>query len=230
MKIYAMSDAHGDLPSLEEIPKGSVCAIPGDLCPDFIGTRNRVVELQQEWLDTSFRRWAQIGLDRELDLLIAPGNHDFVFEADLHKGMRLPDSVEILINRSVYVEGIGRVTGTPFNFCPNGWAFHTPSEEMMRDHLHYTLPIGQIDLWLCHQPPFGPAALTLDGRTLGSTEIAKACLMQPVKNIVCGHVHEGYGVYQPNSSRPYLLANVAICDISNERVRGWTEIELKGVK
>lgn len=226
MIIYPISDSHGDLPPVSELPSSEPATIihAGDLCPDFIGALDTVIRLQQEWLDSQFRWWLS-HLPEGSRFVMTPGNHCFVFESGAHREIADLPNFQCLINRGTQVDGIGWVHGTPWSFCPKGWAFHCGDEDMMNDHCHYTLPTRKIDLWVIHQPPRGPAGASFDGVQRGS-ETVHRWAKEKARVVVTGHIHAGYGVYEKGEGRPYLLINAALCNEENERVHEWRAVDI----
>lgn len=226
MIVFPISDCHGQLPDPTDLPEGAVVFCAGDLCHDFIGTMETVAKLQREWLDTDFKEWLH-ALPKGATFVATPGNHDFAFQAGLHMDLDLPPSFVCLRDRSTWVEGVGLVQGTPWSHCPQGWAYRLRDEAQLRDIIHYTLPVRPLDVWLVHQPPVGPAGVSIiTGAQLGSEEVHKGALRSKARVVICGHIHSAAGVYEPHEKRPYVLINAAICDEGNQRVRDWRELEI----
>lgn len=238
MKIFPFSDLHGQLPSLSSLPDESILLGAGDICLDFIGSLDSVMRLQTEWLDTEFRDWALSAQAKGIRIITTGGNHDFALRAGCHRAgdksapcaitSPLPSNVQILLDRSTWVEGVGLIQGTPWSHCPQGWAYRLESESQMRDIIHYTLPVRPTDIWLCHQPPIGPAAKAHNGDFLGSEEVHKAAIRNKVKVLICGHIHSGAGIYERVRERPFLLINAALCNEKNELVRELFEVDFVG--
>src|SRR5260370_33826784 len=72
MKIVALADLHGYLPS--SVPACDLLLLAGDLTP----VQNHDPGFQAEWLDGPFRAWLQRQPVRKI--VGIAGNHDFVFE------------------------------------------------------------------------------------------------------------------------------------------------------
>lgn len=226
MTIWPLSDTHGHLPDPTGIPKGAFIPFAGDLCPNF-GTRlSSEIALQREWLENVFKPWLH-ALPDGAEFIMTPGNRDFVFEVGEHHQVGLPaEKFHCLIDRGTFIKGIGWVHGTPWSYCPAGWAYVMETEEQFRDKLHYTLPTRPIDLWLVHNPPLGPAGYNVNGVQCGSEQIHRFAEKAKVRTLVTGHVHESYGCYHAVSGRPYLTINASICDENTKPVRGWADVEI----
>lgn len=227
MIVYPIADTHGHLPDPKGVPSNSVILHAGDLCPNFnVTSKTQDIALQAEWLDTVFREWLW-DLYAKVTVIITPGNHDFVFEAGRHRelGEEWPDWCHILIDRSMWVKGIGLVHGTPWCYSPVGWAYRLQDEAAFRDLYHYTLPVRPMDVWLTHQPPLGPAG-QVDGHNIGSGQTHHFAQNLKTRVVITGHAHEGAGLYKPTAQRPYLLINAAVCDPLNKPVRGWTAVDI----
>ena len=72
MKIVALADLHGYLPSA--IPACDLLLLAGDLTP----VQNHAPAFQAQWLDGPFRAWLQGQPARKI--IGVAGNHGFVFE------------------------------------------------------------------------------------------------------------------------------------------------------
>lgn len=196
-KVVATSDLHGTLPEIEDC---DLLVIAGDVCPDFPGkaakylAEDRGVNEQLAWLDTTFRRWLTGLTDRGIRVVAIAGNHDFVFE-------RLPGAVEALYlpwkylrDEEVTIHGL-HIYGTPWVPGLPRWAFHG-SENALRARAD-SIPSG-LDILISHGPPFG--ILDFVAPQFGSLHVGDIALRDALegdldpKVVVCGHVHEQYGV------------------------------------
>lgn len=237
MKIVAISDTHGFLPPLEAIPECDLLLHAGDVCPDFHQTRygsraetfDRGEQRQKRWLDTELRPWLEDVLENRAKRVVAiAGNHDFVFE---HPFL-IPDLPwTYLRDETAIVDGL-RIYGTPWVPKLNRWAFYA-SDEALEARADSIPPC---DILLSHGPPFGltdKVVPKFGGAHVGDVALLSAIQATRPKAVVCGHIHEGYGVeYMEHSDRSQTaIYNVSYVDENysdNFRapividVQGWT--------
>lgn len=217
--MWATSDTHGWLPKPpSESDAIDLAIIAGDFCQDFIGSMEQVRALQLNWLETEAIPWLRT-FPPTLPVILIWGNHDFIgHRSDLVS--ELPWPVEVIPLNDTWVEvGGWRVYGSPWSHCPKGWAFRLGGEEELRDKVLSNAP-DHVTLLVSHQPPMGPAGLVSDGVNIGSTWLDGWVRKEGVRVVVCGHIHEAAGIYEPTSIRPYLTVNAARCDPQNRPVRG----------
>ena len=139
MRIVAISDTHGLHWSFTNaIPQCDLLIHAGDFMSQ--GTA------AQELVD--FNRW--LG---ELDaqrIVVTPGNHDLICEADPALARRLISSATVLIDESTRFQGL-RIWGSPITprFCD--WAFNRSRGEEIR--VHWNKIPNQTDILITHGPP-----------------------------------------------------------------------------
>lgn len=184
MKILAISDLHGLLPDIEPC---HILLIAGDICPDFWDGRSRDQQ-QRHWLNTKFRVWLEhIPAERVVGIA---GNHDFVFEKPwlLPRGLRWT----YLRDESTQVGDLW-IHGTPWVPSLPGWAFH--GREPFLEARAQDIP--RCDVLLSHGPPYGYGDRVVNGSHVGDGFLNKHVIAeQRTPVIVCGHIHEAWGVYQ----------------------------------
>lgn len=195
MKIFAVSDLHGHLP---EIPPCDLLLLAGDFCAD---------RGDLDWYENEFRRWV-----RDIPacgVAAVAGNHDILFE-------RLPTYPRsfkwtYLNRQAVTLCGLS-IYGDPFTpGFGDDWAFR-------QDEDNFTVP-SSLDILLLHGPPYGHC----DGDYLGSPSLTKEIRKKQPKVVICGHIHEGFGVSQIGRTKVY---NVSLCDRMYRPVNGVTEIDI----
>jgi predicted phosphohydrolase len=216
MKIVALSDLHGYLPT---VPDCDLLLLAGDLTPVW----NHELFDQARWLDTEFRAWLA-GLPARHIVGVA-GNHDFVFE-------RAP----YLLPRDLpwtYLEDEGtewqglRIYGTPWQLPFCDWAFNLPPEALRRQWAR--IP-DDTDVLVLHSPPFGygDGVPTPDGgvRRCGCPHLLQRIEAIRPRLAVFGHIHEGRGEWQLGPTR---LANVTFLDaLYRPAYKPWTwELDLR---
>ena len=210
MKILATSDTHGVL--LDDIVCDILC-IAGDISPTDIDMYD--YNSQLDWYNDAFCPWCE---DLDTEVVMIPGNHDFLFEKDKinQKLRKNPKNLHLLMDSGCVVKGV-RFHGMHWNHT-RAWAFFANSNTM-RMALD-EIP-DNVDILLTHTPP------TINGCSVseslqniyggpimdfGSRAIAD---MIPKKNpsiLVCGHVHSG-------DHKPFQYGKTTIYNVSlkNER-------------
>ena len=195
MRVVAISDLHGTLPTL---PKCDVVVIAGDILPL---DKEDDGEASAEWLRGDFERWC-LALDCRRVVLIG-GNHDRLLEYllleytidEIHAGLftRDRDNKIVLLNDSVYeFEGV-TFYGTPW--CPSlaAWAFY--GDDALRRAKFEAIP--NCDVLLTHCPPkIGTQGVVLDacrvqGSDFGDPILAEVLATKSVKWVLSGHIHSG---------------------------------------
>jgi predicted phosphodiesterase len=198
MKLVAVSDLHGTLPS---IPPCDLLLIAGDVCP----ATGHSIARQASWLDTDFRRW--LGQVPARKIIGVAGNHDFIFE---QAPQQVPDGLPwvYLQDSGTRWEGLS-IWGTPWQPWFFDWAFNLYERDLAAKW--QLIPEGT-DVLVLHGPPFGYG----DGvpRDEGIEHTGSRSLLERIQLVaprvaVFGHIHEGRGEWQVGRT---LLANVTILD------------------
>lgn len=95
MKIFAISDTHGNLEGLDRSGYG-VVVMSGDLAP-LRGWNERALVDQVCWMNTVFRDWC--GRYPKTAFRMIPGSHDlFAAYDDLLSAVQLPANAKLLID------------------------------------------------------------------------------------------------------------------------------------
>lgn len=192
MKILALSDLHGFLP---DIPKCDVLLLGGDYCQ----MRNH--DQQLRFMLGPFREWLS-GIDAKYIVGIA-GNHDFILQSDDIKLLgHLPWIY--LQDGLVELDGI-KIYGTPWTktFC--NWAFM--KDEGPLKQIFSSIPEG-LDILLTHGPVKGILDRNRDGEECGSYSLYKQVMEVQPLTVVHGHIHEGRGHAQRDSTNFYNVSHV----------------------
>lgn len=240
-RIYAISDTHGFLPDPASIPDCDILIHAGDVCPDFhqmsfarYGTdRNKPImdrgeQRQRHWLDTQFRSWLEAMAARQIEVVGIAGNHDFVFE----KSFLIPDDLPWYYLRDeelVIPHESGtklRIYGTPWVPKLARWAFYG-SPEAIKARAE-AIPEG-IDILISHGPPFGLCDRVVPrfgDCHVGDTELTNELDRIRPKVVVCGHIHEGYGVDYFECSDRSKVTVVNAAYVTEDYVPGNPLIEL----
>lgn len=216
MKIACVSDLHGHLP---EIPECDILLIGGDIVPL---EYQRSMAASAGWLGGPFREWLDdIVVRRDTEVFAVAGNHDIIFE-------RRPDMVPelnwfYLHDSAATVDQHGRVWAYGSPYQPTfgaGWAFNLPEAKLVEKWSH--IPKG-IDILLLHGPPYGEGDLTIDGRHVGSLGLHERVLEVKPKLVVCGHIHEAYGLHPFGDT---LIVNASLVNHDYEPVNPIQVVEL----
>lgn len=191
MKIFAISDTHGNLDGLN--PQGSDLVImAGDLAP-LRGWNERALVDQVLWMNTVFSDWC--GRFPKTEFRMIPGNHDlFAAYDDLLSAVRLPRNAKLLIDSVDEVNGL-RIYGTPWVPGINGrWAFEENVTGLLRRKFA-AIP-NDVDILLTHTPPKIPGkkvdvSIERQSPHFGSVELMDAINACRPRYVLCGHIHTG---------------------------------------
>jgi Icc-related predicted phosphoesterase len=192
LTVAAASDLHGVLPV---IPPCDLLLLAGDLCPD------APERAQARWLDTEVRQWLRTVPAHEV--VAIAGNHDFVFQE--HPQVLPPLPWHYLQDSGITVLG-EKIWGTPWQPVFFDWAFNLNEPEL--EQKWQLIPEGT-DILVVHGPPFGFGDLTVRGRRTGSPSLTRRIEEIQPKLVVCGHIHEGRGMYRLGKT---LVVNVSQVD------------------
>jgi Icc-related predicted phosphoesterase len=202
MKIIATSDLHGSLP---EIPECDLLLIAGDVVPK--KHRKLEVFLQAHWLDTKFREWLESVPAKKI--IGIAGNHDTVFERMPHL---IPSDLPwvYLQDQGYEHEGL-RIWGTPWTKMFFNWAFMLEEDKLTAK---WNRIPEDLDILMVHGPPFGfgddvlKHHDTCDAKCQGSFTLLWRILEAKPKNVIFGHIHEGYGVYEEDGINFYNVSHM----------------------
>ena len=191
MRICAFSDMHGQLDF--KIEPCDIVIICGDIIPLRIQSFTGPSEV---WLRDVFIPWCT-NLPCEKVLFIA-GNHDFLM-------MRHPDRVRLMLkgqDKITYLdcetfEYKGKtIFGTPWCKPFGRWAFMESYEEQDKRYARYLDIIGNVDILMSHDAPYGISDVLLqedclwaDGSHIGNESLRKLLDAAKPKIHVFGHLH-----------------------------------------
>ncbi len=202
-KYILISDLHGNLPN---VPEGDVLLIAGDICPNFVGYKDKQMEAQMQfqWWRQNFRNWLE---KQPVDRVIMTwGNHDIIATGEYHpleymtfgkkKWLILNDNWDTVYNTKIYA--------TPWSVTFGGnWVFNKPDVDLAK--VWNKIP-SDTDILVVHGPPykagdlcpaaFGSFANKEYLENVGSKTLRNRIEDLDLKLVVCGHIHEGYGSYK----------------------------------
>ena len=187
MKIVAISDLHGNLPTIEEV--AIIYCIAGDIMPLNIQSNDRKC---RKWLKEEFIPWAN-NLPCSHVVLIA-GNHDFVFqrmEKEAIDTIFEGSKVIYLENSGVQLEGLN-IFGTPWCHQFGHWAFMADDDTLTE--LFKEIP-ENVDILLTHDAPYGTSDILFQniawniGEHIGCVPLRDAIIEKKPKIVLHGHLH-----------------------------------------
>lgn len=224
MKIVALSDMHGHLPSPKIFPECDVVCVCGDIVP--LEYQTDTVK-SATWFVLEFNDWAN-KLHCKKVIFIA-GNHDFFLERISDKGLATPKEVMktlfpgnsysktkliYLCDNSVTIDGV-KFYGTPWIANLPRWAFFKNDEDLA--DVYDRIP-HKVDVLLTHMPSFlGDTGLVMQHgysmfRQFGNAYLAKVILERDIKYALCGHVHSGSHVPYETKEGGCKVVNVSLKD------------------
>jgi len=188
MLISIISDFHGNLNFAVE--ESNLLLIAGDICPAY---RNFLtsIDMQEDWLNCEFRKWLK--KQPVKNVVICPGNHDWIFEKDINRVPNLGNNVHCLIDERTELLGL-KIYGTPWQLPFCDWAFNLREEGLK---LCWEKIPEDTDILLCHGPPYN--IMDIEGRD--NSHIGSISLSNRIKNIkpkivAFGHNHNEHGVVE----------------------------------
>lgn len=193
VRIVMMSDTHDRYQQLFNIPEGDIFLHAGDAT--FQGEPDELLRYS-DWLDRlEFKH-----------KIIIPGNHDRMFEDDWERAVAHVPAADVILNQELYeAEGL-KIWGEPRQPWFHDWAFNIPRAEMKK-RVWDKVPTD-IDILVTHGPPWGVGDLCRGGH-VGCAAQREWILDHQPKLVVCGHIHEGYGLYMLGDT---LVVNASTCN------------------
>jgi Icc-related predicted phosphoesterase len=210
VRVVAMSDLHGYLPAVEDIPTSAqLLLIGGDVCP----LQDHSPSAQYLWLRNEFAPWLEELQARGTVVAGVAGNHDFIFAADVDADVQVPMLNWTYLQDSEAEPCRLRVYGTPWIPHMGGsWVFQAP-KSFGGDFLanRFGAIPEDIDVVISHGPPYGLRDVELGGGHIGSRALTTTLKRVQPRLLVCGHVHEGFGVSElVGDGWRTMVANVSI--------------------
>lgn len=227
MIIRAYSDLHGYLPHLEPC---DALLIAGDICPIDGEYGDHEPKTQARWLKEVFNPW--IDAQPVEQVVLIGGNHDAILDPVQGRGFHheLHPKITYLQDSGMQIKNGGpKVWGHPWIPKLAMWPFYKPNFKLKV--IADEMPPGY-DIWLLHSPPasFEPSYrldYAKNGEHAGNPFITPRIAELKPQLVICGHIHEGYGLTGLHDSN---VANAAFID-EKYRVRWrhlgieWDEIE-----
>lgn len=191
MKIYAISDMHGQLDGLDPVGADLVI-VAGDFAI-MKGWGVWHMNDQVKWINRKFAAWC--AKYPETDFCVIPGNHDlFAQHPEVPTKPEFPPNVHYICNSVAEVRGL-RIAGCSWIPRISGrWAFETADGAELARRFG-SLPEG-LDILITHTPPFVEGScIDLSLQTMsphfGSPELTEAIRRVKPRYLFCGHIHTG---------------------------------------
>lgn len=192
-----ISDTHGKLGWINEVPPCDILIHAGDICPDSwkkIWCRKDPGRAAL-WLKEELIPRIQALIDQGIikHFVATFGNHDWIYRPEV-PALNLPN-IHFLADQEVNIMGL-TIWGSPWSNTFFDWNWMQPPEVLAYS---YTSIPTNIDVVVSHQPPVCAGYTVMDiyrkPIRLGSEELeAELPRINPML-VVCGHIHGGHGVY-----------------------------------
>lgn len=208
-RVLATADLHGTLP---DIPDCDLLLVGGDVCPEGVGKVEKYglpdngASIQLDWLDKEFRGWLRRLNERDIRVVGIAGNHDFVFERMAVAAQELLLPWTYLRDQTIEVDGIS-IHGTPWVPGLPRWAFYGSPQYLER---RAAVVPTNVDILLSHGPPYGTAdfvAPQFGSQHVGDPALGEHLRRIKPKALVCGHIHEQYGVHDHKYTTVYNVSH-----------------------
>lgn len=191
MNICGISDMHGYLDF--DITPCDIVIICGDICPLNIQSWSKPCK---RWLRDTFIPWCtNLPCDK---VIFIGGNHDFFLERHQPKVKELLEGQDkiVYLNCDVYEYKGKKIFGTPWCKPFGNWAFMTSYDEQDKIYEKVLKDIGDIDIIISHDAPYGTSDILLQkdcswatGSHIGNKSLRKLIeTLKPQINLH-GHLH-----------------------------------------
>lgn len=205
MKLIALSDLHGNLPTIQD--DFDLMVICGDICPVF----SHDYFFQSAWIRYDFINWVNKLNFKNDDsrVILVAGNHDFFFESNGKNTYLMYEILTkatngrlIYLHNSDYqynhIDNDGNIInynifGTPYCKLFGNWAFMRSNEFL--SEAYSKMPYN-LDILISHDAPkIGGVGVIKKGlytfEDAGNKILADEILKKTPKYVFCGHIHSG---------------------------------------
>ncbi len=196
LRIACISDTH-EQESAIEVPDCDVLVHAGDVTQ--LGAGHKL---------EAFDHWcASLPLDRSR-ILVCAGNHDFCLERDPQLAERALPNCTYLFDESAVIDGV-KFYASPWQPRFFDWAFNLDRGGLELKEKWAQIP-DDTDVLITHGPPHGLGDVTFTGEHTGCELLLERIREVKPKIHVCGHIHEGYGIYKTDFRT--VVVNASVCD------------------
>ncbi len=214
MKLCCLSDAHSNLDF--SVPEADLLLIAGDMEPAYHNPYLSI-NLQSNWLNSEFRYWLTEQPVKEI--IFVAGNHSWIFEKAKDRVPKMNKNFHYLEDSFIELFGL-KIYGTPHQLNFNNWTFNLSEEELSRK---WELIPDDIDILLCHSPPYEIMDKTSDNINIGSKSLLKRIEEIKPKMVVSGHNHHEYGIIEKDGIK-YI--NCSLLDEDYKMTKKPIELEI----
>ena len=186
---------------MRTLPPGDVLLVAGDFT-----SRGKVEEL------TEFNKFLGRFKPCFKEIVITPGNHDFLFEERYYEACGLITNATILLNEAHTLYNGMTIFGSPL--VPPVWgAFNAGCTERLS--VWDSIPTN-VDILMTHSPAFGIldqlASFDHYGKSCGCELLLNRLSgLSQLKLHLVGHIHEAYGRIDCPSGLSHIAVNASIC-------------------
>jgi Icc-related predicted phosphoesterase len=177
---------------IKDMPEADILIHAGDFTS--VGERADII---------SFNSW--LGKQTQYKhIIVIAGNHDKSFESAPQVSEALMTNCTYLKDSHVMIDGF-KIYGSPWQPMFFNWAFNVPRDLMWKK---WELIPDDTDILITHGPAEGYGGMTSRGEEAGCAALRQKLLeLKPLAHI-CGHIHEGYGVYNNGYTQ---IVNASTC-------------------
>lgn len=203
IKVAVISDTHNRAEKLI-MPSADILIHCGDY-----SSRGCEYELEdfKYWIDSVSHLYKHI--------ILVPGNHDRIFQAEEQQSRLILNNVTVLIDEYVEILGL-RIYGTPYQPFFNNWAFNLKGKAL---HDKYRKIPDKLDILITHSPPKGildsvrqvfdrKTKTYLEHVSYGSEFLYKQVVKKQPRFHFFGHIHDSFGVFNSGTT---VFANASSC-------------------
>jgi Icc-related predicted phosphoesterase len=209
MRIVCISDTHEQERSVV-IPPCDLLIHAGDIT--YTGDLHKLAAFD-DWCET-------LPLPKER-IVVCAGNHDISLEKTPEVAAHAFLNCTYVRDATISVDCV-KIYMSPWQPRFNDWAFNLDRGSTELAAKWEAIP-NDTDIVVTHGPPYGFGDLTADGRHVGCELLLQRLRQARPRFHVCGHVHEGYGLYETDFGT--TVVNASVCNARYQPVNPPITIE-----